>query len=82
MGHMGKPEPCLEISYPSVSSPSVSVENVEDLIQQQTSNDTVSPRASSSYYEKYHSLNEVSYYISLQNHYFHLTSIAIWTMWN
>ncbi|KAK2495505.1 hypothetical protein MC885_010500 [Smutsia gigantea] len=38
---------------------SVSVENVEDLIQQQTSNDTVSPRASSSYYEKYHSLNEI-----------------------
>ncbi|XDA80204.1 hypothetical protein R6Z07M_009826 [Ovis aries] len=38
----------------------VLVENVEDLIRQQTSNDTISPRASSSYYEQYHSLNEVS----------------------
>ncbi|XP_069457395.1 carboxypeptidase B2 isoform X3 [Ovis canadensis] len=40
----------------------VLVENVEDLIRQQTSNDTISPRASSSYYEQYHSLNEVTYY--------------------
>jgi hypothetical protein len=44
----------------SVSSPSVLMGDVEDLIRQQTSNDTVSPRASSSYYEQYHSLNEVS----------------------
>ncbi|KAB0372871.1 hypothetical protein FD755_015624 [Muntiacus reevesi] len=38
---------------------SVLLENVEDLIQQQTSNDTISPRASYSYYEQYHSLNEI-----------------------
>ncbi|KAB0342745.1 hypothetical protein FD754_019671 [Muntiacus muntjak] len=38
---------------------SVLLENVEDLIQQQTSNDTISPRASNSYYEQYHSLNEI-----------------------
>ncbi|KAK2112829.1 hypothetical protein P7K49_012576 [Saguinus oedipus] len=39
-------------------SPSVLLADVEDLIQQQISNDTVSPRASSSYCEQYHSLNE------------------------
>ncbi|XP_015339787.2 carboxypeptidase B2 isoform X2 [Marmota marmota marmota] len=39
---------------------SILMEDAEDLIRQQTSNDTVSPRASSSYYEQYHSLNEVS----------------------
>ncbi|KAF0874363.1 PLSL protein, partial [Crocuta crocuta] len=38
---------------------SILVEEVEDLIQQQTANDTVSPRTSSSYYEQYHSLNEI-----------------------
>ncbi|KFO27861.1 Carboxypeptidase B2 [Fukomys damarensis] len=38
---------------------SVLMGDVEDLIRQQTSNDTVSPRASSSYYEQYHSLNEI-----------------------
>ncbi|GAB1299096.1 Carboxypeptidase B2 [Apodemus speciosus] len=38
----------------------VLMNNVEDLIQQQIANDTVSPRASSSYYEQYHSLSEVN----------------------
>ncbi|NP_001265470.1 carboxypeptidase B2 isoform 2 preproprotein [Homo sapiens] len=38
---------------------SVLLADVEDLIQQQISNDTVSPRASASYYEQYHSLNEI-----------------------
>lgn len=38
---------------------SVLMADVEDLIRQQTSNDTVSPRASSFYYEQYHSLNEI-----------------------
>uniref|UniRef100_A0A673T4G0 Carboxypeptidase B2 n=1 Tax=Suricata suricatta TaxID=37032 RepID=A0A673T4G0_SURSU len=38
---------------------SILIEEVEDLIQQQTANDTVSPRTSSSYYEQYHSLNEI-----------------------
>ncbi|XP_037382702.1 carboxypeptidase B2 [Talpa occidentalis] len=38
---------------------SVSIEDVEELIQQQTLNDTVSPRGSSSYYEQYHSLSEI-----------------------
>ncbi|XP_057563668.1 carboxypeptidase B2 [Hippopotamus amphibius kiboko] len=37
----------------------VLLENVEDLIRQQTSNSTISPRASSSYYERYHSLSEI-----------------------
>ncbi|EDM02289.1 carboxypeptidase B2 (plasma), isoform CRA_a [Rattus norvegicus] len=43
----------------------VLMNNVEDLIQQQTSNDTVSPRASSSYYEQYHSLNEIYSWIEV-----------------
>lgn len=60
--------------------PSILVEEVKDLIQQQTLNDTVIPRTFSSYYERYHPLNEVSHYISLQNYYFHLISIAISTM--
>ncbi|XP_077014380.1 carboxypeptidase B2 [Tamandua tetradactyla] len=38
---------------------SVLIGDVEALIQQQTANDSVSPRASSSYYEQYHSLNEI-----------------------
>nr|KAF6368022.1 carboxypeptidase B2 [Myotis myotis] len=49
---------------------SILMEDVEDLIRQQTSNDTISPcqqtsndtispRASSSYYENYHPLNEI-----------------------
>uniref|UniRef100_A0A8C4MFG1 Carboxypeptidase B2 n=1 Tax=Equus asinus TaxID=9793 RepID=A0A8C4MFG1_EQUAS len=33
--------------------------DVEELIRQQTSDDLLSPRASSSYYEHYHSLNEI-----------------------
>ncbi|XP_006837750.1 PREDICTED: carboxypeptidase B2 [Chrysochloris asiatica] len=37
----------------------VLIGDVEELIVQQTSNDTVSPRASSSYYEQYHSLSEI-----------------------
>ncbi|XP_049709359.1 carboxypeptidase B2-like isoform X1 [Elephas maximus indicus] len=37
----------------------VLIGDVEDLILQQTSNATVSPRASSSYYERYRSLNEI-----------------------
>ncbi|XP_045145010.1 carboxypeptidase B2 [Echinops telfairi] len=44
---------------------SVSIENVEELIRQQTANDTVSPRASSSYYEQYHSLNEIYSWIEV-----------------
>uniref|UniRef100_A0A2K5CUE2 Carboxypeptidase B2 n=1 Tax=Aotus nancymaae TaxID=37293 RepID=A0A2K5CUE2_AOTNA len=44
---------------------SVLLADVEDLIQQQISNDTVSPRASSSYYEQYHSLNEIYSWIEL-----------------
>ncbi|KAM9610119.1 zinc finger CCCH domain-containing protein 13 isoform 9-T18 [Trichechus inunguis] len=43
----------------------VLIGDVEDLILQQTSNDTVSPRASSSYYEQYHSLNEIYSWIDL-----------------
>lgn len=74
-GPPGKIRAVLETSLPSVLSPSVLMEDVEDLIRQQTSNGTVTPRASSSYYENYHSLNEVSHSISLQSYYFHLTSI-------
>ncbi|XP_069323782.1 carboxypeptidase B2 isoform X1 [Eulemur rufifrons] len=37
----------------------VLLEDVETIIQQQTSNTTLSPRASSSYYERYHPLNEI-----------------------
>uniref|UniRef100_A0A2K6S9L6 Carboxypeptidase B2 n=1 Tax=Saimiri boliviensis boliviensis TaxID=39432 RepID=A0A2K6S9L6_SAIBB len=44
---------------------SVLLADVKDLIQQQISNDTVSPRASSSYYEQYHSLNEIYSWIEL-----------------
>ncbi|XP_037842646.1 carboxypeptidase B2 isoform X2 [Chlorocebus sabaeus] len=44
---------------------SVLLADVEDLIQQQISNDTVSPRASTSYYEQYHSLNEIYSWIEL-----------------
>uniref|UniRef100_A0A2K5R9Z4 Carboxypeptidase B2 n=1 Tax=Cebus imitator TaxID=2715852 RepID=A0A2K5R9Z4_CEBIM len=44
---------------------SVLLADVEDLIQQQISNDTVSPRASTSYYERYHSLNEIYSWIEL-----------------
>ncbi|KAM9192678.1 carboxypeptidase B2 isoform 1-T1 [Dugong dugon] len=43
----------------------VLIRDVEDLILRQTSNDTVSPRASSSYYEQYHSLNEIYSWIDL-----------------
>ncbi|XP_019792112.1 carboxypeptidase B2 [Tursiops truncatus] len=43
----------------------VLLENVEDLIRQQTSNDTISPRASSSYYEQYHSLSEIYSWIEV-----------------
>lgn len=43
----------------------VLMNNVEDLIQQQTFNDTVSPRASASYYEQYHSLNEIYSWIEV-----------------
>uniref|UniRef100_A0A8C8XSS8 Carboxypeptidase B2 n=1 Tax=Panthera leo TaxID=9689 RepID=A0A8C8XSS8_PANLE len=44
---------------------SILVEEVADLIQQQTANDTVSPRTSSSYYEQYHSLNEIYSWIEV-----------------
>ncbi|XP_035308083.1 carboxypeptidase B2 isoform X2 [Cricetulus griseus] len=44
---------------------SVLMKDVEDLIQQQTANDTISPRASSSYYEQYHSLNEIYSWIDV-----------------
>ncbi|KAB1267451.1 Carboxypeptidase B2, partial [Camelus dromedarius] len=44
---------------------SVLLENVEDLIQQQTTKDTINPRASSSYYEHYHSLNEIYSWIEV-----------------
>lgn len=44
---------------------SILMEDVEALIQQQTSNDTVSPRASTSYYEQYHSLNEIYSWIDV-----------------
>ncbi|XP_016042796.1 carboxypeptidase B2 isoform X2 [Erinaceus europaeus] len=39
---------------------SVLLADVEELIRQQTSNNTIRPRASASYYEQYHSLDEVS----------------------
>ncbi|KAF3825821.1 hypothetical protein GH733_006648 [Mirounga leonina] len=39
------------------------VEEVKDLIQQQTLNDTVTPRTSSSYYERYHPLNEIYFWM-------------------
>lgn len=61
---------------------SVLMNNVEDLIQQQTSNDTVSPRASSSYYEQYHSLNEVSHLANPQRYCVLLTSITTLTTRN
>ncbi|XP_066237070.1 carboxypeptidase B2 [Saccopteryx leptura] len=41
------------------------MDDVEDLIRQQTSNGTVSPRASSTYYENYHSLNEIYSWIDV-----------------
>ncbi|XP_036106222.1 carboxypeptidase B2 [Molossus molossus] len=44
---------------------SVLMEDVEDLIREQTSNDTIHPRASSSYYENYHSLNEIYSWIDV-----------------
>ncbi|XP_012996678.1 carboxypeptidase B2 [Cavia porcellus] len=44
---------------------SVLMRDVKDLIRQQTSNDTVSPRASASYYEQYHSLNEIYSWIEV-----------------
>ncbi|XP_006163508.1 carboxypeptidase B2 [Tupaia chinensis] len=44
---------------------SVLMRDVRDLIRQQTSNDTVSPRASSSYYEQYHSLSEIYSWIEV-----------------
>uniref|UniRef100_A0A8D2AJ61 Carboxypeptidase B2 n=1 Tax=Sciurus vulgaris TaxID=55149 RepID=A0A8D2AJ61_SCIVU len=44
---------------------SVLMADVEDLIRQQTYNDTISPRASSSYYEQYHSLNEIYSWIEV-----------------
>ncbi|XP_049708856.1 carboxypeptidase B2-like [Elephas maximus indicus] len=43
----------------------VLIGDVGNLILQQTSNDTVSPRASSSYYEQYHSLNEIYSWIDV-----------------
>ncbi|KAM9609937.1 carboxypeptidase B2-like isoform 2-T2 [Trichechus inunguis] len=43
----------------------VLIGDVEDLILRQTSNDTVSPRASSSYYQQYHSLSEIYSWIDL-----------------
>ncbi|XP_007946021.1 carboxypeptidase B2 [Orycteropus afer afer] len=43
----------------------VLMENVEDLILQQTSNDTFSPRTFSSYYEQYHSMNEIYSWIEV-----------------
>ncbi|KAF6376066.1 carboxypeptidase B2 [Rhinolophus ferrumequinum] len=42
---------------------SVLMEDVGDIIRQQTSNDAVSPRDSSSYYENYHTLDEIYYWI-------------------
>ncbi|EFB25535.1 hypothetical protein PANDA_002961, partial [Ailuropoda melanoleuca] len=39
------------------------VEEVRDLIQEQTLNDTVIPRTSSSYYERYHPLNEIYFWM-------------------
>ncbi|XP_043846525.1 carboxypeptidase B2 [Dromiciops gliroides] len=43
----------------------VLVEDVEELITQQTINDTLSPRASSSYYQQYHSLTEIYEWIEI-----------------
>ncbi|XP_053140950.1 carboxypeptidase B2 isoform X2 [Hemicordylus capensis] len=37
----------------------VLLEDVHKMIEQQTTNDTVTPRSSASYYEQYHSLNEI-----------------------
>ncbi|XP_007466514.1 PREDICTED: carboxypeptidase B2 isoform X1 [Lipotes vexillifer] len=48
----------------------VLLENVEDLIRQQTSNDTISPRASSSYYEQYHSLDEIYSWIEVMTEWY------------
>ncbi|KAM6316642.1 carboxypeptidase B2 [Aegotheles albertisi] len=41
----------------------VSMGNVEDLIEKQAINDTVSPRGSSSYYENYHSMKEIYHWM-------------------
>lgn len=35
--------------------------NAEELIEMQTRNDTTDPRSSVTFYEKYHSLNDVSF---------------------
>lgn len=70
----GQPCACKPLTFCFVIS--ILMEDVEALIQQQTSNDTVSPRASTSYYEQYHSLNEVSHHVPERSR-FHLTSIAI-----
>uniref|UniRef100_A0A8C7EMX9 Carboxypeptidase B2 n=1 Tax=Neovison vison TaxID=452646 RepID=A0A8C7EMX9_NEOVI len=44
---------------------SILVEEVKDLIQQQTLNDTVIPRTFSSYYERYHPLNEIYFWMEI-----------------
>ncbi|XP_054575737.1 carboxypeptidase B2 [Eptesicus fuscus] len=44
---------------------SILMEDVEDLIRQQTANDTIRPRASSSFYENYHPLNEIYSWIDV-----------------
>ncbi|XP_074421453.1 carboxypeptidase B2 [Larus michahellis] len=41
----------------------VSLEDAQGLIEKQTINDTVNPRTSSSYYENYHSMKEIYYWI-------------------
>lgn len=41
---------------------SVTMEDVQGHIEKQTTNDTVNPRSSSSYYENYHSMKEVRYF--------------------
>ncbi|XP_047579425.1 carboxypeptidase B2 isoform X1 [Lutra lutra] len=44
---------------------SILVEEVKDLIQQQTLNDTITPRTFSSYYERYHPLNEIYFWMEI-----------------
>ncbi|KAM3933593.1 carboxypeptidase B2 [Leptodactylus fuscus] len=42
---------------------SILVENTQNLIDQQTHNDTIGQRSSASYYEQYHSLEDINYWI-------------------
>uniref|UniRef100_A0A452ITT8 Peptidase M14 domain-containing protein n=1 Tax=Gopherus agassizii TaxID=38772 RepID=A0A452ITT8_9SAUR len=50
---------CLRMVYDLCLLFRVLMDDVQGVIKKQTVNDTVSPRSSASYYEQYHSLNEI-----------------------